>query len=375
MTRVSADLESRLATTTAQNDRLIHTLREARDQIVALKEEVDRLAQPPTGFGTFLQLNDDGSVDVFTGGRKLRVNVSPAVEKEALRKGQEVILNEAMNVVAALEFETTGEVVMLKELLADGERALVLGNADEERIVRIADSLVGTKIRAGDSLLLDGRSNYVYERVPKSEVEELVLEEVPDIDYDSIGGLQVADRVHSRRGRAALPVPGGLHRAPAQAAEGRAALRPARLRQDDDRQGCGRIAGQEGLGEDRRGRALVLPQHQGPGAAQQVRRRDRAAHPPGLPAGSREGVRRHPGHRLLRRDGLVVPHPRFRHLLRRREHDRPAAAERDRRRRGSRERPRHRRIQPRGHDRPRHPASRPARREDQDRASGRRVGA
>jgi proteasome-associated ATPase len=199
----AADLESRLATTTAQNDRLIHTLREARDQIVALKEEVDRLAQPPTGFGTFLQLNEDGSVDVFTGGRKLRVNVSPAVDKEALRKGQEVILNEAMNVVMALDFETTGEVVMLKELLADGERALVLGNADEERIVRIADSLAGTKIRAGDSLLLDGRSNYVYERVPKSEVEELVLEEVPDIDYDAIGGLR--SQIESIRDAVELP--------------------------------------------------------------------------------------------------------------------------------------------------------------------------
>jgi proteasome-associated ATPase len=198
-----ADLESRLATTTAQNDRLIHTLREARDQIVALKEEVDRLAQPPTGFGTFLQLNNDGSVDVFTGGRKLRVNVSPAVEKETLRKGQEVILNEAMNVVSALEFETTGEVVMLKELLADGERALVLGNADEERIVRIADSLVGTKIRAGDSLLLDGRSSYVYEKVPKSEVEELVLEEIPDVDYDKIGGL--GSQIESIRDAVELP--------------------------------------------------------------------------------------------------------------------------------------------------------------------------
>ncbi|MFL6091115.1 MAG: proteasome ATPase [Aeromicrobium sp.] len=198
-----ADLESRLATTTAQNDRLAHTLREARDQIVSLKEEVDRLAQPPTGFGTFLQLNDDESVDVFTGGRKLRVNVSPAVDKTSLRKGQEVILNEAMNVVAALEFETTGEVVMLKELLEDGERALVLGNADEERIVRIADSLAGIKIRAGDSLLLDGRSNYVYERVPKSEVEELVLEEVPDVDYDSIGGL--AAQIESIRDAVELP--------------------------------------------------------------------------------------------------------------------------------------------------------------------------
>src|SRR5689334_5004312 len=198
-----SELQDKLAATTTQNDRLAATLRDARDQIISLKEEVDRLAQPPTGFGTFLQLNGDGSVDVFTGGRKLRVNVSPAVEKEALRKGQEVILNEAMNVVAALAFETTGEVVMLKELLQDGERALVLGNADEERVVRLADSLVGLKLRAGDSLLLDGRANYVYERVPKSEVEELVLEEVPDIDYDSIGGLK--GQIESIRDAVELP--------------------------------------------------------------------------------------------------------------------------------------------------------------------------
>ena len=198
-----SDLEARLSSTTSQNDRLTSTLREAREQIVTLKEEVDRLAQPPTGFGTFLQRNDDDSVDVFTGGRKLRVNVSPTVDKDELRKGQEVILNEAMNVVAALEFETTGEVVMLKEILADGERALVLGNADEERVVKLADSLVGLKLRAGDSLLLDGRANYVYERVPKSEVEELVLEEVPDIDYESIGGLK--GQIESIRDAVELP--------------------------------------------------------------------------------------------------------------------------------------------------------------------------
>ncbi|MGI9084894.1 MAG: proteasome ATPase [Aeromicrobium sp.] len=198
-----SDLEARLGSTTSQNDRLTATLREAREQIVTLKEEVDRLAQPPTGFGTFLQRNDDDSVDVFTGGRKLRVNVSPTVDKDELRKGQEVILNEAMNVVAALEFETTGEVVMLKEILADGERALVLGNADEERVVKLADSLVDLKLRAGDSLLLDGRANYVYERVPKSEVEELVLEEVPDIDYESIGGLK--GQIESIRDAVELP--------------------------------------------------------------------------------------------------------------------------------------------------------------------------
>jgi proteasome-associated ATPase len=184
-----AETQRSLAAVTAQNEKLAQTLREARDQIMTLKEEVDRLAQPPAGFGTFLNRNDDDSIDVFTGGRKLRVNVSPSVELDSLQRGQEVMLNEALNVVAALEFEKVGEVVMLKEFLADGDRVLVIANADEERVVRIAEPLRAENIRAGDSLLLDSRSGYVYERVPKSEVEELVLEEVPDIDYSNIGGL------------------------------------------------------------------------------------------------------------------------------------------------------------------------------------------
>ncbi len=184
-----ADTQRSLSAVTSQNERLAQTLREARDQIMKLKEEVDRLAQPPAGFGTFIQRNDDDSVDVFTGGRKLRVNVSPAVELDALVRGQEVMLNEALNVVAALDFEQIGEVVMFKELLADGERALVIANADEERVVRLADPLKADTLRAGDSLLLDSRAAYAYERVPKSEVEELILEEVPDIEYGSIGGL------------------------------------------------------------------------------------------------------------------------------------------------------------------------------------------
>ncbi|WP_193611618.1 proteasome ATPase [Nocardioides lijunqiniae] len=184
-----ADAQRSLSAVTSQNERLAETLREARDQIMKLKEEVDRLAQPPAGFGTFLARNDDDSVDVFTGGRKLRVNVSPSVELDELRRGQEVMLNEALNVVAAFDYEQVGEVVMFKELLADGERALVIANADEERVVRLAQPLLSDTIRAGDSLLLDSRAGYVYEKVPKSEVEELVLEEVPDIDYESIGGL------------------------------------------------------------------------------------------------------------------------------------------------------------------------------------------
>ncbi|MEU8924750.1 proteasome ATPase [Kitasatospora sp. NPDC048545] len=183
------ELQTNLAGVSAQNERLASTLREARDQIVALKEEVDRLAQPPAGFGTFLDANEDGTADIFTGGRKLRVNVSPNVALDELRRGQEVMLNEALNIVDAMAFERIGEIVTLKEVLEDGERALVLGHTDEERVVRLAEPLRELTIRAGDALLLEPRSGYVYEVVPKSEVEELVLEEVPDIDYRQIGGL------------------------------------------------------------------------------------------------------------------------------------------------------------------------------------------
>ncbi len=184
-----SEAQTSVAGLSGQNDRLVATLKEAREQIIALKEEVDRLAQPPSGFGVFLGRHDDGTVDVFTGGRKLRVSVSPAVDIEDLRRGQELMLNEALNVVLALSFERAGDVVMLKEILDGGDRALVISHADEERIVHLADVLLDQPLRAGDSLLIDSRSSYAYERIPKSEVEELVLEEVPDIDYESIGGL------------------------------------------------------------------------------------------------------------------------------------------------------------------------------------------
>jgi proteasome-associated ATPase len=197
------EAETNLASVTGQNERLAGTLREARDQIVALKEEVDRLAQPPSGFGIFLQACEDGSADVFTGGRKMRVSVSPGIELGELRPGQEVVLNEALNVVIAQGYETIGEVVMLKEILEGGDRALVISHADEERIVRLADPLRNATLRGGDSLLLEPRSGYVYERIPKAEVEELILEEVPDITYSEIGGL--APQIEQIRDAIELP--------------------------------------------------------------------------------------------------------------------------------------------------------------------------
>ncbi|UXY26554.1 proteasome ATPase [Streptomyces sp. HUAS TT20] len=197
------ELQTNLAGVSAQNERLANTLREARDQIVALKEEVDRLAQPPAGFGVFLTANEDGTADIFTGGRKLRVNVSPSVDLDDLRRGQEVMLNEALNVVEAMQYERVGDIVTLKEILEDGERALVLGHTDEERVVRLAEPLLDVTIRPGDALLLEPRSGYVYEVVPKSEVEELVLEEVPDIGYEQIGGL--GNQIEAIRDAVELP--------------------------------------------------------------------------------------------------------------------------------------------------------------------------
>src|SRR3954467_9028799 len=197
------EAQTNLAGVVNQNERLLPTLKEAREQIVALKEEIDRLAQPPSGYGYFLLAHDDGTVDVFTGGRKLRVTVSPAIEAGELRRGQEVMLNEAMNIVQVREFERQGDVVLLKEILEGGDRALVIGHTDEERVVMLADSIISQPLRAGDSLLVDARSGWAYERIPKSEVEELVLEEVPDIGYLDIGGLR--DQIEQIRDAVELP--------------------------------------------------------------------------------------------------------------------------------------------------------------------------
>ena len=201
-------LEARIDSLAARNAKLMDTLKEARQQLLALREEVDRLGQPPSGYGVLLGAHDDDTVDVFTSGRKMRLTCSPNIDVKELKKGQTVRLNEALTVVESGTFEAVGEISTLREVLADGHRALVIGHADEERIVWLAEPLVAAedmapevaatladdddrprRLRSGDSLLVDAKAGYAFERIPKAEVEDLVLEEVPDVSYGDIGGL------------------------------------------------------------------------------------------------------------------------------------------------------------------------------------------
>ncbi len=194
------EVKGQLAQAVSQNEKLSYTLREAREHIAALRDEVDKLTQPPSAYGTLLDVNDDATVDVHAGGRKMRVAVHPDIEADELRPGAEVLLNDSMNVVLCRRPERSGEVATLKEILEDGERALVVGRADDEKVVELAAGLRGAAIRSGDILLLDARAAVALERLPRPEVEELVLEEVPDVSYSDIGGLdsqieQITDAV------------------------------------------------------------------------------------------------------------------------------------------------------------------------------------
>jgi len=183
--QTKADLSRALA----QNEKLAATLKSERDKIEALREEVEKLSQPPASFGVYLSTNADGSVDVFTSGRKMRVNVAPELDASRFRRGAEVILNEALNVVEVLDPDRSGEVMKVKDRLGD-DRVIVFGHGDEELVATLAGPLRDEPIRAGDPLLVDPRSNVAIERLPKEEVEELVLEEVPDVSYEDIGGLE-----------------------------------------------------------------------------------------------------------------------------------------------------------------------------------------
>jgi proteasome-associated ATPase len=183
------ETKGQLAQAVSQNEKLSATLREAREHIAALREDVEKLTMPPSGYGTYLGTNEDGTADIFTAGRKMRVALHPELNAEDLQRGQEVVLNESLNVVLARGTEVAGEVVTFKELLEDGKRAFIVGRADEERICELGESLLGLKLHAGDHLLMEGRSGLLLEKLPRPEVEDLVLEEVPDVSYDDVGGL------------------------------------------------------------------------------------------------------------------------------------------------------------------------------------------
>jgi proteasome-associated ATPase len=186
-----------------QNQKLAETLRSAREQLTALKEEVEALTSPPQAFASFLAYDEeDETVTVMVQGRKMKVNAGPEVDVHELRMGQEVLLNDAMNVVGVAEFEDRGEIAVVSELLDDG-RIVVIGKTDDERIVHLAEPLQALKLKAGDSVLLDARANYALERIPKAEVEQLILEQVPDITYEQIGGLKT--QVEAIRDAVELP--------------------------------------------------------------------------------------------------------------------------------------------------------------------------
>jgi proteasome-associated ATPase len=197
------ETKGKLQAALGQNAKLTETLRAAREQLAGMKDEVERLASPPHAYGTYLgQGTDAGTATVMVSGRKLEVNVAPEVAVDDLHLGQEVRLNESMNVIASAGFEDRGEIMTISELLDEG-RLLVLGHTDDERIVHLSGPLRELPLKAGDSVLVDVRSNTAVERVPKAEVEQLVLEQVPDITYEQIGGLK--DQVEAIRDAVELP--------------------------------------------------------------------------------------------------------------------------------------------------------------------------
>jgi len=182
------DANRELARANARNQKLNTTLESARERITVLRDEVEKLSQPPSAYGTVVQLNDDGTADVHSGGRKMRVAVHQEAA-EGLHPGQEVVLNEAMSVVMARRHEATGEVVTIKEIMAGGRRAVIVGRGDEERVVELAADLVGIGLHSGDIAMLDPKAGLLLERLPRPEVQDLVLEEIPDVTYEDVGGL------------------------------------------------------------------------------------------------------------------------------------------------------------------------------------------
>ena len=264
------NLDRQLASATQNNSKLVAMLETAKAEILKLRTALENAGEPPYGFGTIIAINRPAassgkatavtheSLDIYASGRKMRVGLSPLLRLNELNVGQEVLLNEAFVVIAGLGYERVGELVTVKELLGSS-RALVTGRADEERVVRLGGALKGGAVKVGDGLTLDARTGYALEKIPRSEVENLILEEVPDISYLDIGGL--SSQIEQIRDAVELPVPG----ARVEGTQGHLALWASRMRQDADCQGGGQLAGQTRPRTFRRqGPEELLSQHQGP---------------------------------------------------------------------------------------------------------------
>ena len=182
------DILSSLEQEKARNEKLADTLESVRDQVLSLRDEIENLSKPPSAYGTIVKINDDGTVDVTSSGRKMRVNALPS-KMESLKIGDEVILNESMVLVDSRDPESSGEIVRVKEVLDGGNRAVVVGRTDEERVVEMATGLHDSGLRSGDSVRVDERSGILLERLPRPEVEDLVLEQIPNETYEDVGGL------------------------------------------------------------------------------------------------------------------------------------------------------------------------------------------
>ncbi len=352
-----------------QNEKLVNALYEAREQITALKEEVDKLCAPPSTYGVYLAANEDGTVTILSQGRKVKVNLHPSIKVETIRPGQELILNEGLNVVETAAYEIQGEVVILKERL-DEARAVVTQRADEDKVGMIAEPLRDVKLKVGDHLLMDGKSGYLLEKLPKSEVEDLTLEEVPDISYEDIGGLTT--QIESIKDAVELPYLYSdyykeHHLAPPKGVllYGPPGCGKTMIAKAVANNLAARIS--EKRGEKVKGFFLSI---KGPELLNKYVGRDGAEDPGDLRQGAGEGGRGRAGGDLLRRDGRAVPHARVGDLLGRGDDDRAAAVGGAGRGRGGEERDRDRGLEPAGSDRPGDPAAGAAGREDQDRAAG-----
>ncbi len=314
-----------------QNERLVNALHDAKQQIELLKEEVDKLCAPPNNYGIFNRPNKDGTAEIVVDGRPMRVNVHPNVDPFQFEEGQLIVLNEAFNIIEASGYVSRGEIATIVDFIADN-RAIVLGHTDDERVITLAEPLRHEKLKVGDHILFDPRTNYGFEKLPKSSVEEVVLEEIPDVTYDNIGGL--GEQIESLRDSVELP-----YIYPDIFAEHK--LTPPKGILLYGPPGCGKTLIAKAVAnslaksiEQRTGKETTpyFLNVKGTRAAQQIRWRDRAQAARGLQEGPGKGQRGRTGRDLFRRDGFIVPHARIRNFVGHGGDRRRAVPLRDRRR-------------------------------------------
>jgi len=153
-----------------------------------VSDVVAKLTAPANRIGMLLEVPGDGLAHLVVGGAEYYANVDPRVAREDLKIGTQILVNEAYAVIKTLGYDRNGPILKLTEAMTDGRLRFEQEMSRQSLILRRSSDLIGTELKPGDELRIDPTQRVALEKLADRQATKHVLDEVPNVTWDQIGG-------------------------------------------------------------------------------------------------------------------------------------------------------------------------------------------